>query len=289
MRFEEPFFSGYVGEVRAWASRFAAENRIPGWVSTHYVWPDELRGIWDQLADTRGGLIGIVGLQGVGKSSALQAIYRSRIEQDDAQRAKDPEAKAPCPSYQRDVLLFKWRRQPELISSLLNGSHEASDTFLSQYLPILWDQKSSRTTHGPRASSPRELVEKLERMLEETRTITREAKNNPDFYASDAALGEAHRLERELEKATVRRLREVAWMETLSQTKNVLLIDTPDYSKSDRRLMAKDLEEIYWLWNTLASSSSIQPNIVLAIQKEMFRDHFFFDKMRVIELRPLSR
>jgi hypothetical protein len=106
------------------------------------------------------------------------------------------------------------------------------------------------------------------------------------FYASDAARGEANRLEQELEKAIVRRLREVAWMETL-RTKNILLIDTPDYSKSDRRLMTKDLEETYWLWNTLASSSSVQPSIVLAIQKEMFRDHFFFYKMRVIELRPL--
>jgi hypothetical protein len=123
-------------------------------------------------------------------------------------------------------------------------------------------------------------------MLEDTRAIMREANKNPDFYASDAAFDEAHRLEQELEKATVKRLREAAWMETL-QTRSILLIDTPDYSKSDRRLMAKDLEEIYWLWNTLASSSSIQPNIVLAIQKEMFRDHFFFDKMRVIELRPL--
>jgi hypothetical protein len=87
MRFEEPFFSGYVGELRAWASQFAAENRIPGWVNAHYVWPDELWGIWDQLEDTSGGLIGIVGLQGVGKSSALQAVYRSRIEEDDGQRA----------------------------------------------------------------------------------------------------------------------------------------------------------------------------------------------------------
>jgi hypothetical protein len=98
MRFEEPFFSGYVGELRAWASQFAAENRIPGWVNAHYVWPDELWGIWDQLEDTSGGLIGIVGLQGVGKSSALQAVYRSRIEEDDGQRAQDPEAKVPVPS-----------------------------------------------------------------------------------------------------------------------------------------------------------------------------------------------
>jgi hypothetical protein len=282
--YDETSFIGLVGEVRAWASHFAAENRTPGWIGHYYVWPDELRGIWDQLGDTRGGIIGIVGLQGVGKSSALQAIYRSRIEQEDAQRALDPDAKGPVPVYAYDVLLFKWRRQPELFTSLLNGSHEASESFLSRYLPRLW-QLSSRTTHAPRASSPRDL-QKLERLLEETRSLMREVAKNPEFYASDAALDEAHRLEEGLEKEAVKRLREAAWMETL-QTKEIVLIDTPDYSKSDRRLMAKDLEEIYWLWNTLASSSGIQPNIVLAIQKEMFRGHFFFDKMRTIELRPL--
>jgi hypothetical protein len=118
----------------------------------------------------------------------------------------------------------------------------------------------------PGATSPRDLRKKLELLLEQTRVLMREANNNPDFHASDAAFDEAHRLEQELEKATVRSMRDVAWMETL-QTKNILLIDTPDYWKSDRRLMAKDLEEIYWLWNALASSSSIQPNIVLSIQK----------------------
>jgi hypothetical protein len=52
--------------------------------------------------------------------------------------------------------------------------------------------------------------------------------------------------------------------------------------------MAKDLEEIYWLWNALVGSESIPPNLILAIQKEMSRGHFFFDKMRIKELKPLK-
>lgn len=82
-------------------------------------------------------------------------------------------------------------------------------------------------------------------------------------------------------------MREAAWLRMLRK-KDIILIDTPDYSKTDRRLMAKDLEEIYWLWNALAGSASIPPNLMLAIQKEMFRGHFFFDKMRIIELKPLK-
>jgi DNA-binding transcriptional ArsR family regulator len=70
---------------------------------------------------------------------------------------------------------------------------------------------------------------------------------------------------------------------------HTIFVDMPDYSKTDRRLMAKDLEEIYWLWNSLARTDGTpRPNLVIAIQKEMFGGHFFFDKMSRIELEPLQ-
>ena len=56
-------------------------------------------------------------------------------------------------------------------------------------------------------------------------------------------------------------------------------------------LTAKDLDETYWLWNLLskllALGENVKPNLVVAIQKEMFRGHFFFDKMQKIELAAL--
>lgn len=75
--------------------------------------------------------MGIVGLRGVGKSSALQTTYGSRLEQED----RDIEAKGSAPQCMYGVVLFKWRRQPELFRSLLNGSHsnEASESFLNEY------------------------------------------------------------------------------------------------------------------------------------------------------------
>jgi hypothetical protein len=131
----------------------------------------------------------------------------------------------------------------------------------------------------------------LSLLEQETKALTSRlsAERDPKFYASGAALEEVDHLERKFDKATLGKLRQSAWLRMLRRSETIL-IDTPDYSKTDRRLMANDLQEIYWLWNTFASSSSssVPPNIVLAIQKEMFCDHFFFDKMRVIELRPLS-
>ena len=49
----------------------------------------------------------------------------------------------------------------------------------------------------------------------------------------------------------------------------------------------RDLDEIYQLWTNLVNSDTSKPNIVIAIQKEMFRDHFFLDKMEKIEIQPL--
>jgi ABC-type branched-subunit amino acid transport system ATPase component len=109
--------------------------------------PDAVREIIHKLETMKGGIFGLVGLQGVGKSGALQAIYRSRIEQVDRQRAEDPDAKRPVPHQAYRVMLFKWRRESELFRSLLNGSHEAHESFLSEYLPELLERSS--TTHAP--------------------------------------------------------------------------------------------------------------------------------------------
>jgi hypothetical protein len=68
----------------------------------------------------------------------------------------------------------------------------------------------------------------------------------------------------------------------------LILIDMPDYSKTDRRAMARDLQDVYWWWNDLAKTSVRRPNFVIAVQKEMFAGHFFFDKMVKVELGPLA-
>jgi hypothetical protein len=71
-----------------------------------------------------------------------------------------------------------------------------------------------------------------------------------------------------------------------------ILIDTQDYSRTDRRMMARDLGDVCWLWDSVnkrAFASRRMSDFVIAVQKEMFRDHFFFDKMEKVELEPLSQ
>lgn len=226
------------------------------------MWPDAVRLILRSLATMQGGVIGLVGLQGVGKSGALLAILIVKmVLWSQHRREQQKNAGEATGDGESDIILFKWRRQAELFPSLFDGTHEASASFRREYGKNLLTQ------------------------LEPSFPLMdfKEVRSNPErlnFQYAEGRLG----------RASARQSRQVAWLEMLRR-KRVILIDTPDYSRTDRRLMARDLDEIYWLWNYLSKSISLhdnaKPNLVVAIQKEMFRGHFFFDKMQKIELTPL--
>lgn len=181
----------------------------------------------------KGSIVGIVGLQGVGKSHVLMMLSEfHKIEGES-----------------NEVIFFKWRRESDILKSLLGGNHEASIEFLFEYRRRYLDDLGV----GPRQLPGAVSVSDIESFLGNS---------------------EAEKLQR------------AVWINIL-QMKKLILIDTPDYSKTDRRLMAKDLEGIYWIWNFVTRHNA-EANIVVAIQKEMFRDHFFFDKMEKVELEPLK-
>jgi hypothetical protein len=209
----------------------------------------------------RGGVIGLIGRQGVGKSSALRAIYESRIRAEEQARKKDLTVRKTDAQASEDedfhTIFFKWQRSESLYESLLGGASEASREFRFVYLPLLLESVKELSL------SPQDRF-KLEKS------------SQVDIAWSEAILG----------KAATRQLRREAWLKLLF-SKKAILIDTPDYSKTDRRAMTKDLEEICWLWNTIAENYG-NANMVVAIQKEMFRGHFFLDKMYKIELEPLK-
>ncbi len=67
----------------------------------------------------------------------------------------------------------------------------------------------------------------------------------------------------------------------------LLLIDMPDYNKSNVGLMNKDVDELQALWNLIATQDI---HIVVAIQKELMQKHphFFWGKFLMTTLEPLS-
>jgi len=182
----------------------------------------------------RGGLVAVIGLQGIGKSTALMVLEATESVREESDH----------------VVFFKWRKEKELFKSLLDGSHEASEAFLKDY--------------GLR------LAEILKRTEEDVGPV-----------ALDSFM------QKKIGRSRTESFRKAVWIHLL-RTKKLILIDTPDYSKTDKRAMATDLSDIYWLWNNLARTSEASPNIVVTVQKEMFGSHFFFDKMHKIELEPLE-
>jgi len=115
-------------EIYSWAGQLASESRKSDWVFHWYVWPDAVREVIHKLETMNGGIIGLVGVQGVGKSSALLAILLRRMLLQDEEYRKAHNSGDP-PDLGRDVIRFKWRRQSELLSSLLNYTHEVSAKF----------------------------------------------------------------------------------------------------------------------------------------------------------------
>ena len=249
---------GSVAEIRLWASQLTSESREINWIANWYVWPDAAARIYRELKSMSGGVIGLIGLQGVRKSSALLAITLAElVMENEAQRKTSNRKKANSTLHEHSTVLFKWRRQADLFRSLLIGTHEISWEFRRRYCS--------------------KLLEMLEPRLPLWNAT--EFKNQPERLNTDWA-------EKMLGKTSAKNLRQITWYEMLRDMRTIL-IDTPDYSKTDRRLAAKDLDEIYWLWNYLALSSDKKPNLIITIQKEMFGRHYFFDKMTKIELQPL--
>jgi len=223
----EPDNSVPTSEIYSWASQLASESRKLDWVFYWYMWPDAIREIIRKLETTSGGVFGLVGFQGVGKSSALLAILSGRMLLQDEEYRKAHKSGDP-PDLGQDVIRFKWRRQSELLPSLLNNTHEASAEFRREYLGALMVQVR---VHFPHLIS-QELEKNPERL-------------NPEWAA--ARLG----------RPAIGVVRQNSWLNMLRK-KKLILIDTPDYSKTDRRLMARDLEEMYWLWNSLSRATYLE-------------------------------
>jgi hypothetical protein len=185
-----------------------------------------------------------------------------RVRSQSMNKSKTPANPDECLMEPEGVVRFKWRRQRDLFSTLLNGTHELSQGFRHEYSKRLIDRIDKKRNLPFFAQSRFDKI-----------------KEHPEAFDLNWA-------EQIVWRRFARELLQAVWLEMLLKRK-LILIDTPDYSKTDRRLITRDLEDIYWLWNTLTSHSKA-PNIVLAIQKEMYRDNFFFDKMQRIELEPLQ-
>jgi hypothetical protein len=119
-----------VEEVYAWASQLASESRDPEWINQWYMWPEAINRILHQLKMIRGGIFGLVGLQGVGKSSALQALYTALISEKYEKRHKTHKSTVPR---EEPAIIFKWQQEEDLLKELLNTQDPICLDFFKRY------------------------------------------------------------------------------------------------------------------------------------------------------------
>lgn len=249
-------------DIREWAGQLAGEARDHDWYEYCYVVPDTLMAHVQRLVGTKRQLTGLIGRQGVGKSSALKALQMGK----------------PL-SLGGSTIFFKWRREGELFKALFEGAHEATNDFIYPYYEALIGQIQSLHTIRfgvagfADAKLFSEIIERTKQRYEQYQTDRRPSGSDISW------------LENKLGRAMSRKLRQEVWLQTV-RSRDFILIDTPDYSKTDKRRMDRDLEDIYWFWNKLMATGS-GCTVVVAIQKEMFRGHYFLDKMKKFELKPL--
>jgi DNA-binding transcriptional ArsR family regulator len=251
-----PKFKRY-DDVRVWAGQLAGESRGEAWVRGGYAPPATVVKIERELEVVRsGGLICLIGSQGVGKSSALMAL---------SQRVPNS-------------IILKWRREEEFHKSFLESTRKTSFEYLYRY-----SMKLDRELDSKQIDSKVPFLNSWDQGLREqfAEDIVKLEREGEHY----SAVPDIDWVESKLDKQTVRRVRQETCFEILFD-RAVILVDTPDYSKTDRRRMAKDLESIHWLWNKIASSGG--PSIVFAVQKEMSEGHFFLDKAHKFELEPLQ-
>jgi len=257
-------------EIHEWAANLAGETREPDYV---YFCPEEMRELSLQLSFLQNAIVGLVGQQGIGKSSVLIELSRHPIY--------TPKGG----SQHSDRVLFKWRSQPQLFDVFLDPNSLAYEEFVLRYAERLYDEldrlANTKPTDQTDNARPGVFLDQIKHSLS---LPHRESFDLLDVDPKVKALLEL--AESQISKQFIQKSRRDAWFETIT-TKKLILIDTSDYSKTDKRRMDRDLSEIYWLWNKLASDKN-GTIIIVAIQKEMFHDHFFLDKMQLTELKPLS-
>ena len=268
-----------IEDIYSWTNQLASESRSTDWIDYWYIWPDAVKQVLQQLETMNGGVIALVGLQGAGKSSALLALetYLNRLQHREAAQI----AKRIVYTDPKDMrtVRFKWGREQILLKDLQELTHELSDEFFYRYQKLLLELLKF---HYPSARSDF-FVDNPRRYSFEKGLPSR-----LDFFDDCVESLDSGWAERKLGSRITKDLPKQIWVEIL-RSKRTILIDTPDYARTDRRLMAKDLDELSRLWNRLTASGGGAPNIVIAVQKEMFRgQHFFFGKMKKIELQPLT-
>lgn len=234
-------------EIDAWASVLTGENR--DWKEFYYVTESVKLLLW-KLTHLQRQLIAFVGLQGTGKTSALRYIQKQFYDRENNEDAS---------------VVIKWTEDWLNRLAFCGADEYVENTLVDEIINVLQSYANRHEKHPYLKRIPHGGDVNEDNVHE----LFRDISFRPEYI---------------LDKAKIKVITEDAVTQYISSRK-ALLIDLPDYTKTDKRLMTRDLTEIQALWEKLSSK---EVNIVISVQKELFSGHFFFGKMNVVELQLLK-
>lgn len=238
-------------EVWKWSSVHRAEDK---WIESYVPTPEYHR-LKHALTSSQNQLVGVIGLQGVGKTSLFQKLWQEL-----------PKAEG-----------FSWRGMNALLANNYDESTE------SWYDAV---QKSSRNILIDEVYGKDFLVFLEKRDREAVWALRRRRKDRESYELNKSKIVAA--AEQYATKTLIRKCIREAVYGLLGNSHNIL-IDLPDYGKQHRSQMNKDLNEIRDIWSALRNLTH-ETNFIIFIQKEMFENvrHFLYGKMDIIELKPYT-
>jgi hypothetical protein len=236
-------------KVYRWASSNVGESE--GGEDKFYVaqpYPDLLY----KLQNTEKSLNMVTGLQGTGKTRLLCELW-----QDNRGRIRE------------DYLRIKWTK---------NWKKE----FMENGLRLLVQPGGFRSAYNFNLECE---FEKLVRILEENGQVAKLKKiGNPRTYENEL---DYESIEAFIGKAKCKQLKEDAFSEALAKIR-VLMVDMPDYNKSNANAMNHDIDAIQEFYESL--ETRYKTHIIIAVQKELLlkNPHFFWNKCDKYTIEPLA-
>ena len=216
-------------DVYDWAARLTAEASGR---AADYYWTLQSERLVTKLKLSKRALIGVLGVQGAGKSAAMYAV-EDRIVGEEG---------FDC----QHVIAVKVRETGGLI-----------DVFRSQFQDTYRERADSYVEQEveTRFMSDRSFLHKAQRAVKRDGDETA----NQQFWAIHKGENLEGTLSPVLQNLIPRRVireREAEALQSLIDEQRVILIDMPDYPKHDRRLIARDLDDVQGLWTRLMTIQS---------------------------------
>ena len=248
-----------IKRVYQWACKLTAEQGEKA-----YLQPPEFKMVLTRLLTTTGNMIAVIGLQGVGKTA-----FREKLS-DELRRNN------------KVAYSMKWKGDFEKSFSdamYWDEGYEWDD----EYTFLVMDELEFYMDYNAERIIEKLKIDPYSALAQEIRKPVKK-----DYWTLSYLVPQMERL---LGQKRVKELRR-RWLLEKMRKAHTILIDLPDYDRNNISQMLKDLTSIQRWWEGFCKFHKTDyeqnVNLVLFIQKELFRGHFFLGKFDVYEIKPFT-